>query len=213
MPTILTRGLGNDEPIIIYHDVASNLVGEVVVESRLYGTVVVEEPPVGRVALAPLPIFGTVTLVNQLVGLVRSSQVVIGILKEEGPLMPLEVNNITMFLRDDRTLSVTVNEENGDPVNLTNAKLWFTVKQRATDLDTQALIRKKTASAGGSDDEIDITDATGGRAEVYIVPADTLNMNPGTYIYDVQVTLANGKTYTVTRDKITFKEDVTKALT
>ena len=126
--------------------------------------------------------------------------------------MPLEVNAITMFIRDDRTLSVSVNRDTGAPENLTNAKLWFTVKQRATDADAQALIQKKTANAGGSDAQAKVINGSTGKAEVYIVPADTLEMNPGTYIYDIQVTLANGKTYTITRDKITFKEDVTKAL-
>jgi hypothetical protein len=36
-------------------------------------------------------------------------------------------------------------------------------------------------------------------------------VNPGVYSYDIQVILANGKTYTITRDQIIFKEDVTKA--
>ena len=40
MPTIITRGLGYDEPTIIYRDVSSFIVGKVVVEARLYGTVV-----------------------------------------------------------------------------------------------------------------------------------------------------------------------------
>jgi len=211
VPTIITRGLGYDEPTIIYHDVASFLVGEVVVEARLHGTVVVEAPPVGRVAVAPIPIFGKVTVLNELQGLVRTIQAIFGVLKEEGPLMPLEANNITMYIRDDRTLSVAADTEKGAPVDLTDAKLWFTVKQRATDLDADALIQKRTANAGGSDGEIKVITPATGKAEIYVVPADTVDMNPGTYIYDIQVTLANGKTYTITRDKITFKEDVTKA--
>lgn len=211
MPTIITRGLGYDEPTIIYHDVASFLVGEVVVEARLYGTVIVEAPPVGRVATAPIPVFGTVVLLNELRGLVRTAQAIFGVLKEEGPLMPLEVNTITMYIRDDRTLSVSVNTDAGAPVDLTDAKMWFTVKQRSTDPDDQALIQKRTANAGGSDAQVKVITPATGKAEIYIVPADTLSMNPGTYIYDIQVTLASGKTYTITRDKITFKEDVTKA--
>lgn len=213
MPTIITRGFGYDEPTIIHHDVVSFLVGEVVAEARLYGTVVIEAPPVGRVAAAPIPVFGTIALLNELQGLVRAAQAIFGVLREEGPLMPLEVNTIIMYVRDDRTLSVSVNTDTGSPVDLTDAKMWFTVKQRFLDPDDKALIQKRTANAGGSDSQIKIVTPATGKAEIYIVPADTQSMNPGTYVYDIQVTLANGKTYTITRDKITFKEDVTKATT
>lgn len=212
MPTIITRGLGYDEPSIIHHDVASFLVGKVVAEARLCGTVVVEAPPAGKVAVAPIPIFGTVTLSNELQGRVRAAQVIFGVLKEEGLLMPLEANTIVMYIRDDRTLSVSVNTDTGDPVNLTDAKMWFTVKQRFADPDDKALIQKRTANAGGSDSQIKIITPATGKAEIYIIPEDTQLINPGTYVYDIQVMLANGKTYTITRDKITFKEDVTKTI-
>jgi hypothetical protein len=117
-----------------------------------------------------------------------------------------------MFLRDDRTLDVSANyESDGSVVNLTGAKVWFTVKDRTSDADAQAHIMKRNAAAGGSDSEILITNPTGGAIEIYLVPADTENMNPGTYQYDVQVILSNGKTYTIARSQITFKEDVTRA--
>lgn len=209
MPTIITRGLGYDEPTIVYKDVASALVGSVVVEDRLIGVVTVEEPPRARVAPS-VSVFGTIIPQVAVFGQAVVQQRLLGVLKEEGPLMSLEVNKITMFIRDDRTLAVSVNEDTGGPVNLTGAKLWFTVKARATDDDDHALIRKRNTAAGGGDDEIEVTDAAGGKAEIYIVPDDTLSFDPGTYLYDIQVQLANGKTYTITRDKITFKEDVTK---
>lgn len=213
MPTIITWGLGYDEPTIMLPGVFTEIVGRVVVEDRVRGTVTVEEPPIGRVQAAPIPIFGSVVVEDRILGILRSVQAVLGVLKEEGPLMSLEVNKITMFIRDDRTLSVSVNTDDGTPVDLTGAKLWFTVKERSSDTDLQALISKKNLEAGGSDTQIKVISASTGKAEIYIVPADTLSVNPGTYLYDIQVTLANTKTYTITRDKITFKEDVTKATT
>lgn len=212
MPTILTKGLGYDEPTIVYHDIASELIASVVLLARIAAIVVPEEPPVGRVRATPVSLFGTVTLSDALRGVVSNTQAILGVLKEEGPLMSLEVNKITMFIRDDRTLSVSVNQDDGTPVNLTSAKIWFTVKARTSDTDDQALIQKKNTAAGGGDDQIKIVVAAQGKMEVYLVPDDTEDLDPGTYIYDIQVTLASGKTYTVARDKITFKEDVTKTM-
>jgi len=214
MPTIITRGLGYDEPTIIYKDIGSRLVGTVIAEARILGTVRVEDDvPVGQVHAEPIAVYGVVKIENPIVGVVSDSQVIIGYLVEEGPLMTSDANRIVMFLRDDRTLSVTANYEDGSPTDLTGAKMWFTVKEKASDPDVDALIEKKSSLAGGSDSEIKFTNPTGGAAEIYIVPDDTENVNPGIYSYDVQVTLANGKTYTIVRDRITFKEDVTKART
>ncbi len=213
MPTIITRGFGYDEPTVIYRDIASRLVGTVVVEDRIFGTVRLDaSAPMGQVRAEPISVYGIVETKNTLVGIVEDSQAIIGYLVEEGPLMSSESNRIVMFLRDDRTLSVTANYEGaGGAADLTGAKMWFTVKAKASDVDDLALIEKRSSLAGGSDTEIKFTNPTGGAAEVYIVPDDTDEMFPGIYSYDVQVTLANGKTYTIVRDRITFKEDVTKA--
>lgn len=214
MPTIITRGLGYDTPTIIYRDVASELVGLVVPEDRIIGIVVVEESPIGAISSPPVPVFGVVVAETCVQGLIVGAQVVIGVVQEEGALMSLENNRIDMFIRDDRTLSLSVlrKRENGTqaPEDITGAKIWMTVKERTSDTDDQALIRKRNTAAGGSDSQIKIIDAPGGKAEIYLVPDDSTALNPGTYIYDVQITLASGKTYTITRDKITFKEDVTK---
>ena len=214
MPTIITRGLGYDEPTIIQKQISSRLIGTVVAEARIFGTVrVTDDAPVGQVRAEPIAVYGVVEVQNTLVGVVSTSQDIIGYLVEEGPLMTSESNRIVMFLRDDRTLSVTANYEDGTAANLTGAKMWFTVKEKAADPDSDALIEKKSALAGGGDTEIKFTNPTGGAAEVYLVPDDSDSMNPGIYSYDVQVTLADGKTYTIVRDRITFKEDVTKAKT
>jgi len=214
MPTIITRGLGYDEPTVVSRDIASRLVGTVVAEARIFGTVrIADDAPVGQVRAEPIAVFGMVEVENPLVGIVSEAQTIIGYLVEEGPLMTTESNRIVMFLRDDRTLSVTANYEEGGAADLTGAKVWFTVKDKASDPDADALIEKKSSLAGGDDTQIKITNPTGGAAEIYIVPDDTDTMNPGIYSYDVQVTLANGKTYTIVRDRITFKEDVTKAKT
>jgi hypothetical protein len=212
MPTIITRGLGNDTPIIIQRIIASELVGTVVARSPVEAVVTVEESPTATV-LPKIQVFGTVFAEDKIQGVVVTSQPVIGVLVEEGPCMSIATNKVTMFIRDDRTLEVSVNANTSPqtPQDLTGAKVWMTVKDRTSDLDSSAHIMKRNAAAGGSDSEIKIlTPATNGQLEIYLVPADTENMNPGTYVYDVQVKLANDKVYTVVRSQITFKDDVTR---
>jgi len=125
--------------------------------------------------------------------------------------MTLETNRIDMFIRDNRDLLVTVSDDNGAPKNLTSAKVWFTVKEKLADTDVAAKIQKRNTAAGGGPTEIEMTNPAGGQLEVHLVPADSDGMDPGTYHYDIQVLLADGKTYTVARDRITFREDVTRS--
>lgn len=124
--------------------------------------------------------------------------------------MMTETNTITMFIRDDRTLEVSVFTDKNEPVDLTNAKIYFTAKSRISDPDSAAIITKRNAAAGGSDEQLAVIDAPRGLLEVYLRPADTANASAGSYVYDIQIVLANGKTYTAVRDKLILKDDVTK---
>ena len=217
MPLIIGEGLGRDDQIIIQRIVGFDVIGTVVVEDRIVGFVEVEDVPFGTVTADAIPVAGEILVETQISGTVVTNQQIVGYVSEEGPGMSLETNHIKMFLRDDRTLTVTANykDEDGNitgPVDLAGAKIWMTVKQRSKDPDTAALFMKRNTAAGGSDTEIKVlTPTTDGQAEVYIVPDDTTEIDPGTYQYDIQTKLANNKTYTITRGKITFSEDVTKA--
>jgi len=207
MPTIITRGLGYDNPTIIYRQIGDAFSASLVVEDRLRGTLEVEEPPIARLT-SPIPISGSIVEEQIVVAVLNSQDSFIGFISEDGCMATQE--RIQMFLRDDRTLSLTVNNQDNTPVDLTGSKVYFTLKERTSDSDAAALIKKRNTAAGGGDTEIKIIDASGGKAEIYIVPADTDGMNPGNYVWDVQITLANNKTYTVLRGTATFKEDVTK---
>lgn len=210
MPTIITRGLGYDAPTIILRVIGDEIRADLVVEDPLIAYLeVVEQEPVATLE-APIPLDGVLEFVDELYGVLLVEDALIGYLSEEGTVMSSAELRINMFLRDDRTLSLTLKYPDNSPVNLTDSKLIFTVKEKTSDLDADAVFQKKNAAAGGSDAQFKIIDAAGGRAEIYIVPADTENVNPGIYLWDVQVTLANGKNYTVLRGRISFKEDVTR---
>jgi hypothetical protein len=91
-------------------------------------------------------------------------------------------------------------------VDLTGATIKFTVKKKATDPDSEAVIAKSSANAA----EINITDAAGGKAEIYLVPADTKDINAMSYVYDVELTTSTGKVYTLVKATLRVLEDVTK---
>lgn len=210
MPTIITRGLGYDEPTIILRIIGDEIHADLVVEDPLIAYLeVVEQEPVATLE-APIPLDGVLEFVDELYGVLLAEDALIGYLSEEGTVMSGAELRINMFLRDDRTLSLTLKYPDNSPVNLTDSKLVFTVKEKTSDPDVDAVFQKKNTAAGGSDAQFKIIDAAGGRAEIYIVPADTEDTNPGIYLWDVQVTLANGKNYTVLRGRISFKEDVTR---
>lgn len=79
---------------------------------------------------------------------------------------------------------------NGTPVNLTGAKVFFTVRADyagSQTNDTDALI---TA------DVIAHTDPTAGKSQIELPPAKT-NIAAGKYVYDVQVVDSAGKVTTI----------------
>lgn len=86
----------------------------------------------------------------------------------------------------DKTIRVAL-EINSVAFDVTGASVWFSVKENLDDLDADALITKENAAAGGDDTQANITDGTGGIIEIYIKPADTVDMEAGDYWYDVVI--------------------------
>ena len=208
MPTIITRGLGYDAPTVIVRRFGDQIVAQVTVTDTVFGVVAPDDSPIALVS-EPIPIVGTVRLSDGIQGVVVVTQVIRGVLTEEGPYMSIEDNHIKMFKGDHRDLEVTLSWPDGDPVDLTDAEIRFTVKEKLKDPQSAAKITKANAAAGGSDDEIKIINAAGGRLDVYLVPADTEDIDPATYQWDIEVILSSGKKITAVRDRITLKDDVT----
>jgi hypothetical protein len=111
-------------------------------------------------------------------------------------------NGISIFRGDSTSIQCTVCDSAGDIFNLTGtSEITFTVKERED--DTVALFTK-TLGAG----EISISSPeTLGFFIVTIASADTKLLS-GIKIYDCQVEIA-GKKYTVVKDNINIKKDVT----
>lgn len=117
-----------------------------------------------------------------------------------------------IYRGDHRTLELTVRDANG-AANLGGTSIWFTLKRDINDPDSKAVITKKNTAAGGGDAQIKITDAPNGKAEIYIVPDDTNNLNPPAYPlhFDVQVKTVGGEVYTVLKGTMNILADVTRS--
>ena len=114
--------------------------------------------------------------------------------------MPFEPMDI--YANNDRTLRVYVKTPDLNIVNLTGAQGLLTVK---TDKEATASVIAKTTASGpqgaiGSPDQ--------GEMFFYIVPADTASLSIRQYVYDVKVTLATGKKYTVIEGVINLIDPV-----
>lgn len=106
---------------------------------------------------------------------------------------------LTVVRRDDKTFTFYFYDENGDPINLTGAALYTTVKQNIDDTDANAKISSTLSVT---------VPATSGIATWAIVPADTQYLS-GLYYWDVQMKSAAGKITTLIRDMLEVVPDVT----
>jgi hypothetical protein len=99
-------------------------------------------------------------------------------------------NEIQMFKENHCDLIVTVYDEDDVIIPLDGTEqIFFTVK--ASTQDEEFLIQKRNDNAGGGDEEINITVPTSGEFEVYLIPADTEDLEPSVYVYDIKMLIDN----------------------
>jgi hypothetical protein len=106
---------------------------------------------------------------------------------------------------DDYDHSFMVERPPGTPLELTGAKIWFTVKQEVSQSDEEALLQYTT----DDNSQIEIIDAPGGAFVIHLKSDDTGEM-AGSWIYDIQVKLGTGKVITIARGVIEFLPQVTQ---
>lgn len=110
-------------------------------------------------------------------------------------------DEISLFRGDTDEITVTVVDGNGDVFNLTNFTMKLTVKNNATDNDTDAVIGPLTAT---------ISTPTSGIGVISISTTNS-NISQGKYVYDVQINNGTSVVKTVIKSTFEIKEDVTKA--
>ena len=117
-------------------------------------------------------------------------------------------NEIELYKGDNKTYRLTVLDGDGEFVDISLALITFTVRKYLG--ASNISFTRKNLAAGGSATQINfVTDGVDGKADIFLIPENTSGLDPGMYVYDVQVVIST-KVYTVISDSIDLKEDVTK---
>jgi hypothetical protein len=107
--------------------------------------------------------------------------------------------NFEMFQGDDHVLEVSVQDSNGDPIDLSGSLIdWALAANVSSD---QLLIQKNSGASPGG---ITITDAGGGVFEVLIDAEDTEDLS-GLYYHQSQVIDAEGSVSTIVAGWVRIK--------
>ncbi len=106
-----------------------------------------------------------------------------------------------LYRGDSREYNITFTDGNGDAIDISEWKVYFTVKKSYFDSDSQAIIKK------------DVTvhdDPMNGKTKITLLPVDTDNLTPARYYYDIQIKRGEENILTVLQGKIRIKADVTR---
>lgn len=107
------------------------------------------------------------------------------------PVSLLPENSVTLIRGTSKSLELQVVDINNKPADLTGAKIVLSVKTAVT--DAAPLFMKSSDFPS----QAEIPFPRQGKARIFISPADTQNLAPKQYVFDVWVVLASGKRYAV----------------
>ena len=111
---------------------------------------------------------------------------------------------LSLIRGDSQSYTLTIKKSDGTPYCLKNWSVTFTLKTNYSLPDSQASLQKVVTSFADS------TAGTSGVAVLAIEPADTVNLEPGEYDFDIQVCTSDSKIYTILRGKYEIEYDVTR---
>jgi len=109
---------------------------------------------------------------------------------------------MNIIKRDDEFFELTFKTIDGDPVDLTDGTVYFTVKKRKTDADEDALISKEIT---------EFYDATGGIAVLELTNEET-DIGTGLYYFDIQFVDSRDKVMSMPSSVFTVSQDITVSL-
>lgn len=112
---------------------------------------------------------------------------------------------------DDYDHQFTVTR-NGTPLDLTGAKLWFTIKEDSSQEDSEAKLAYNSEFPGG-DPNVEITNAGAGEFTVHLRDSDTDGLE-GIWPYDIKARLgaAGAPILRIARGVIEFLPNLTREI-
>ena len=116
----------------------------------------------------------------------------------------MALRRLSLTRGDTRTLNFTFKNVSGVPYCLKNWTVFFTLKTDYSLPDSAASLQKIVTTFA------DTTSGTTGVAALTILPADTANLEPREYDFDIAVCTAVGEQFTVMKGKFDLEYDVTR---
>lgn len=110
------------------------------------------------------------------------------------PSSPLE-----FIRRDTVTLTITFTDQDGTPIDLTGSTVFFTLKEKPTDPDSEALIATSWTVH---------SDPTAGVTSVTLSTSQT-DIDPGSYYYDFQIRDGGGAIQSTKKGTLVVLQDIT----
>jgi hypothetical protein len=114
--------------------------------------------------------------------------------------MTKEVNLESVTVGDTQAYNFSFETQLGVAKDITDWTIYFTVKESSTDPDGEAIISKDVTSHDKPTD---------GETSVTLEPSDT-KVEPGAYVYDVQIKRDTGTVTTLMTGMIEFTRGVTE---
>lgn len=118
----------------------------------------------------------------------------------------MERIDLSMVRGDTLETTLTFTDADDNVIDITDWTIFFTVKKEeylTDDDDSEAEISKSET----------ITDGTSGQYTLTIDPEDTEEVDPGLYVYDIQIKKDDGSIQTVVIGNFEIIQDVTKETT
>lgn len=108
----------------------------------------------------------------------------------------MSVNKLEIIRGDDVVLHIVFTDENGDPVDITDASITFTAKKNFN------------SSASISTTVETHTSPAEGKTDITLSDTET-SIDAGLYYYDLQITFLNGKINSIDYGELIIKRDIT----
>lgn len=117
----------------------------------------------------------------------------------------MALRRLSLIRGDSHTYTLTFKDSSGNPYCLKNWTVFMTIKTNWANTDANAILQKIVTTFA------DTTSGTSGVATITLDPADTVDLTPNEYDFDIAVRTNENKTYTVMKGKFDLEYDVTRS--